>query len=165
MLSAKGQNQTCKCTGYERGCSEQFYSQCLLTTRHHPLSPMDPYCKVFYLSNTLDSLRKFCFFPCLIGQLEFQTSIERSCVLKLSWLNSSQKQRNNGNNDRIVLYLNICLVPDIISFNYRKCLGGDCCNLCCQRRRLNFSFVLKLVIVRTRTQNQNQTTASCSDLL
>lgn len=65
-----------------------------------------PFCKLFSLSHTLCSLRKI-LFPLISYQpktsnWKFTLASERPCVLTLSWLKSSQKQRNNGNNDRVI---------------------------------------------------------------
>jgi len=85
--------------------------------------------------------------------------------LTLSWLKSSQKQRNNGNYDRVILSWACALCQALFHWILLSVWGGDCCNPYFQMRRLNSSLVLKVIIVGTRTQNQTQTTGSCSDLL
>lgn len=81
---------------------------------------------------------------------QMQTSTERSCVLKPSWLKSSQKQRNNGNNNRVILS-NICRVPDIISFNSLNCSGRELSSSLFSEEKIE----LQLSVQTSNCQNQD----------
>lgn len=97
----------------------------VLTTRHHPLLTMDLHFQLFYLSNTLYSLRKTLFLPMSyqlkISNWEFRLALREPVFL--SWVDGNPaKSKETMTTIQSYPLLNLCLVPDMISFDSLKCL-------------------------------------------
>lgn len=156
----------CKCPGYQRGCSEKAVLWPLCFDRQASSSvAVGPILREILSLKYPVFIKANFVLSRLTSQRGIRTYIVRSCVLKQSWSAFSQKQRNNGSDDRVIPSWTFASCQRLFHLIILSLQGGYSCDPHLLVRRLNFSFVPKLVIVRTRTQTQTQTVGSCSDLL